>query len=127
MKKYFALTLVILLAACKQSDKDKIQQVDVEPTKLTDAYASFKLTTDTAQLRSSDKTVIRHLIKAAQIMDELFWYEAYGDKVSLLSSIQDTDARTYAQINYGPWDRLGGNAPFLDGVGPKPTGANFHT
>jgi hypothetical protein len=28
--------------------------------------------------------------------------------------------------NYGPWDRLDGNAPFVEGVGPKPAGANFY-
>jgi len=30
------------------------------------------------------------------------------------------------EINYGPWDRLDGNIPFIDGVGSKPTGANFY-
>ncbi|MDH5262135.1 MAG: Zn-dependent hydrolase, partial [Gammaproteobacteria bacterium] len=27
---------------------------------------------------------------------------------------------------YGPWDRLDGNKPFIDGVGAKPPGANFY-
>ncbi|MEM8934128.1 MAG: Zn-dependent hydrolase, partial [Acidobacteriota bacterium] len=30
------------------------------------------------------------------------------------------------EINYGPWDRLDDNAPFVEGVGPKPDGANFY-
>jgi len=30
------------------------------------------------------------------------------------------------QINYGPWDRLADNDPFLSGVQPKPEGANFY-
>src|SRR5699024_2921800 len=32
----------------------------------------------------------------------------------------------FAVINYGPWDRLNNNEPFVEGVGPKPAGANFY-
>ena len=34
--------------------------------------------------------------------------------------------RRFVKINYGPWDRLDGNAPFVDGVGAKPLGANYY-
>ncbi|MEX1054675.1 MAG: Zn-dependent hydrolase, partial [Rhodothermales bacterium] len=34
--------------------------------------------------------------------------------------------RRYAGINYGPWDRLNDNEPFIVGVGPKPAGAQFY-
>jgi len=43
-----------------------------------------------------------------------------------LSSIEDPAARRFAEINYGPWDRLNDNEPFLAGVGPKPLGARFY-
>ncbi len=59
-------------------------------------------------------------------MNELFWYEAYGDKDELLNSISDADTKKYVIINYGPWDRLNGNKPFVDGVGEKPKGANYY-
>ncbi|MEL7341039.1 MAG: Zn-dependent hydrolase, partial [Bacteroidota bacterium] len=36
------------------------------------------------------------------------------------------EERMYALINYGPWDRLDGDAPFVAGVGDKPLGANFY-
>ena len=45
--------------------------------------------------------------------------QAYGDKDALLGSIADDDLRRFAEINYGPWDRLDGNAPFIDGVGAR--------
>src|SRR5690606_23817212 len=66
------------------------------------------------------------LIRAARTMDELFWYQAYGDRDALLASIDDPATRRFAEINYGPWDRLDGNRPFIDGVGEKPLGANFY-
>ena len=46
------------------------------------------------------------LIDASKIMDDLFWLQAYGDKRPLLDSIDDPAMRRFADINYGPWDRL---------------------
>ena len=89
-------------------------------------YTTVRLTTDLSKLSDNEKKMIPLLIEAAQLMDECFWYEAYGDKEALLGSIEDEATRRFAQINYGPWDRLGGDAPFIEGVGPKPLGANFY-
>ncbi len=67
------------------------------------------------------------LIEAADIMDGLFWYEAYGeDREGLLASVENEQLSQFIDINYGPWDRLNGNIPFIEGVGPKPQGANFY-
>ena len=66
------------------------------------------------------------LVEAAKAMDEAYWIEVYGDRRELLASIADPSARRLAEINYGPWDRLDGNAPFLVGVGPRPAGANYY-
>jgi hypothetical protein len=89
-------------------------------------YVSVDLTTDLDQLSEQQRQMIPLLIEAAKIMDQCFWYEAYGDREQLLDSIDDASQRRFAEINYGPWDRLDGNSPFLDGVGPKPAGANFY-
>ncbi|HEU4680215.1 MAG TPA: hypothetical protein VFS51_00635, partial [Gemmatimonadales bacterium] len=58
--------------------------------------------------------------------DDIFWRQAYGNRDSLLQSIEDEPTRRYAEINYGPWDRLDNNTPFVEGVGPKPKGAGFY-
>jgi len=50
----------------------------------------------------------------------------YGDKEALLSGITDPATRRFVEINYGPWDRLDGDAPFVEGVGPRPPGAGFY-
>jgi len=44
----------------------------------------------------------------------------------LLDTIKDPYTKQFAAINYGPWDRLGGNKPFIAGIGEKPKGANFY-
>lgn len=89
-------------------------------------YAVVELTTDLSVLSAKQKQMIPLLIEAGKIMDECFWYESFGDKVRLLASIDDRQQRRFAKINYGPWDRLDNNRPFVDGVGEKPAGANYY-
>lgn len=91
-----------------------------------DQYTPFKLTTDISVLTENQKNMIPLLIDAAEAMDEVFWMEAYGDKAKLMDMISDPKVKRFAEINYGPWDRLEDNEPFVEGVGPKPAGANFY-
>ncbi len=91
-----------------------------------DQYVEVELTTDMDSLTSKQRRMVGLLIDAAKIMDECFWYEAYGEKSKLLESISDPNVKRFAVINYGPWDRLAGNVPFVDGVTAKPPGANFY-
>jgi hypothetical protein len=89
-------------------------------------YEEVSLTTDMNKLSAKEKQMIPLLIQVAKIMDDIFWYESYGQRDSLLNTIKDGATRRLVQINYGPWDRLDNNAPFLKGVGPKPETANFY-
>jgi hypothetical protein len=87
---------------------------------------SVRLETDLSDLSAAQKRMLPLLIQAAESMDEAFWLQAYGNRGELLSSITDADVRRFAEINYGPWDRLDGNRPFIAGYGPKPSGANLY-
>jgi len=98
---------------------------DPSPT-LTDKYTTVRLDADVSGLSDDQKEMVRLFIEAGQAMDGIFWEQAYGNRDSLLQAIGDPQRRRFAQINYGPWDRLNDNAPFVDGVGPKPPGANFY-
>lgn len=66
------------------------------------------------------------LIEAAQAMDTVFWQQVYPSRDSLLGTIADPYMQRYVVINYGPWDRLDGNRPFVPGAGPRPPGAEFY-
>jgi hypothetical protein len=59
-------------------------------------------------------------------MENIFWQQAYGDKEALMKAMPNDDARAFASIHYGPWDRLNGNKPFVKEFGAKPLGANFY-
>jgi hypothetical protein len=89
-------------------------------------YTRVRLSSDLSTLSGEHKQMIPLLIEAAEIMDRLFWFEAYGRKDSLLQVANDEQLEEYIGINYGPWDRLEGNEPFVEGAGPKPAGANFY-
>ena len=89
-------------------------------------FAVVKLTTDLSKLTAREKQMIPMLMDVAVIMDDIYWQETLGDKQAFLSSIKDPAAMQFAQINYGPWDRLGDNKPFIPGYGEKPKGANFY-
>jgi hypothetical protein len=91
-----------------------------------DQYATVQLTADLSGLSDAERQMIPLLIEVADKMDGLFWHQAYGNKDSLLASIDDPATRKYLEINYGPWDRLAGDEPFLPGVGAKPAGANLY-
>jgi hypothetical protein len=130
-KMYPLLLLVLVLAAlsCQQAKKETesgAPQTTSFDQSLLDQYAPVTLTTDLSQLTDKEKQMIPLLIQVGKIIDGMYWYEAYGNKDSLLATIQNESARKYVEINYGPWDRLNGDAPFLSGVGPKPAGANYY-
>ena len=118
----------ILLAACVAETPPEpvvssIESVEPRP----EIYADFELTTDLGHLSESQQQMIAVLIEASGIMDDLFWRQAFGDgHADWLASIGDAEARRFAELNYGPWDRLANDAPFIEGFGPKPLGANFY-
>ena len=101
-------------------------QKPVDVTKAIDQYAVVDLTTDLSQLTEKQRQMLPLLMEAGKIMDNCFWYEAYGPRKKFLESLKKASTRRFVKINYGPWDRLDGNAPFVDGVGAKPLGANFY-
>jgi len=92
-----------------------------------EVYADFRLTADLSDLSDDQIQMIEILIDAAQIMDDLFWRQSYGEGYEeWLESIGNVEARRFAELNYGPWDRLDDEKPFIEGVGAKPLGAQFY-
>ncbi|MCP4457939.1 MAG: Zn-dependent hydrolase [Cytophagales bacterium] len=130
MKNPFLTILALaLFIQCSDKNQEKAEVEETVPsaTKLKlDDYKLVQLTTDLSQLSDNEKKMIPILIEAAKIMDELFWYEAYGDKDALFADNNDQATQDFIRINYGPWDRLNDNQPFLDGIVAKPEGANYY-
>lgn len=126
-----ALAAAIALTACSPKQEEPKAQAAAAPMVASSSdrfgiYADVTLQADLAHLSDSQRTMVALLIDASEIMDDLFWRQAYGDKASLLDRIPDPATRRFAEINYGPWDRLAGDAPFLQGINAKPLGAAFY-
>jgi hypothetical protein len=130
MKKsilFIAITVLFAANGCQAPEQKEVESTEKSAAQLKlDEYASFTLTTDMSKLSAKEKEMIPILIEIAKIMDELFWQEAYGNKEALMTGLNDDAEKGFAEINYGPWDRLGNNAPFVKGVGEKPLGAQYY-
>ncbi|WP_167607290.1 dipeptidyl-peptidase 3 family protein [Maribellus sediminis] len=130
MKRGFILMLAGLLAfACttnttKETSKKTMNNEEIKQK--AEEFASFRLTTDLSVLSEKEKQMLPLLFEAAKLMEDIYWMEAFGDKDELFSKDMDEYTRKFLQINYGPWERLNNNEPFLPGYGAKPAGANFY-
>ncbi|MGI5309538.1 dipeptidyl-peptidase 3 family protein [Rheinheimera sp. WS51] len=92
-----------------------------------DIYYPVDLTADLSGLSANQHKMLALLIDAAKVMDDLFWQQAFGEpKAEFLAKLPQGKVRDFAEINYGPWDRLKGDAPFLSGYADKALGAEFY-
>ncbi len=119
------LLVIILTAAltgCNSADKKLTEEMKANLAR----FKEVTLTTDLDWLSNKEKEIVSILMDAADIMDDIFWMEAFGDKEELFSRIKNEYARDYMKIHYGPWDRLNNNAPFIPGSMEKHPGAQFY-
>lgn len=115
----------LALAGCQNASTDS-SNAPSDGADLTAKYTEVPLVADLRGLSEDQRQMIPLFIEVAQAMDEIFWEQAYGNRDSLLATVDDPELRRFVEINYGPWDRLNDNEPFIDGVGLKPAGANFY-
>ena len=120
--------VAVLLASCGQEPEPEVSIQTLDTAKVRpEIYADFTLTADLAHLSDEQKQMIVLLIEASEIMDDLFWRQSFGDDYAAwLESIGDERTRRFAELNYGPWDALDDDKPFIEGFGPKPLGAQFY-
>jgi hypothetical protein len=124
------ITLIVIATfvfGCNStSKKESKMEVNQEMKKKADEFVSFTLTTDLSVLTEKEKQMLPLLLDAAKIMDDIFWKQAFDDKDALFSTGLDEYTEKFMKINYGPWERLNNNKPFIQGFGDKPAGANFY-
>ena len=119
----------VLIAIVVLSTSASFGQKAVKGYPVAERLASYKkisLKTDTSLLSEAERKCLVHLIKAAQKVDEIFWKQAFKEKSKALEGIKNDTIRRFVEINYGPWDRLNDDKPFLQGYGSKPKGGNFY-
>ena len=127
---FWAAVLALSAGGCGGGDGEAgaVEEASDRPT-IEQKLAQFtpvRLTADLSGLSERERRMIPLLIEAAQEMDTIFWQQVYPARDSLLGVVRDSATRQYILVNYGPWDRLDENAPFVSGVGPRPDGAAFY-
>ena len=120
MKKLYILAATaIAVAACMQSKDSALQEK-------VDSYAVVEVSSPLYDaLSENDKKIVSLFRQAGEIMDGLFWKQTFGDK-ALIEALPEGSAKEYALINYGAWDHLDDNKPFIEGYGEKPLGCQYY-
>ncbi len=141
LTRLFVIATLLVLTACQQAESpapeapagaaaEPVEQpageAVPEQSSRFEIYATVRLTTDLSHLSERQRQMIPLLINASKIMDGLFWQQSFGDGKAFLDGIEDPATRRFAEINYGPWDRLAADRPFIESAGPKPLGAQFY-
>jgi hypothetical protein len=121
-----AMILLISFACSTDNNRNETGQSAIKTEDKVAEYEPFTLSSDLSGLTENQRKMIPILIEVAQIMDDLFWREAYGNRAELMKILESDAERRFAEINYGPWDRLRENEPFIQGVNPKAPGAQFY-
>ena len=131
MKNMLTYCLLVTFACmactgCKKKAAEAPQQPESPCKAMVEEYAWFDLTSDlVAGLSENEKQLIPIFVRIAEIMDDLFWKQTFGDK-TLLDTISDPYTKEFAMIQYGPWNRLDDNKPFVPGYGAKRPGCCYY-
>jgi hypothetical protein len=121
-KEEEAVTVVTEIAGYKVVPDIKERLAQLTPTEIT--Y-------DESLLNEEQKEVLEKLVLAAKAIDNIFWKQASHVGLEILQDFENADHPAaedfvrYLKINFGPYDRLDGNKPFI-GTDPKPLGAGFY-
>ena len=121
---------ISMLAAvgCKGKQATEQDQPKSEIQQKVDEYAEFELKSDLIQnLSANEKELVKIFIEIGKVMDEIYWDEYFGNaNRASLDTISDPAIRAFANIQYGAWDRLDSERPFIPGYGERPAGCNFY-
>ena len=119
MKKIllFAAIALSLAVSCRQ------EQNPVE--RMVEDYALVTIPApDLTGITDNGKEVLRLYRQAADEVDKIYWKQVVAEGADFTSNLEDPE-KLYAEINYGPWDRITGK-PFIVGYDYKPAGARFY-
>ena len=120
MKKIYFITMALCAAIACTDKSDEALKGKVE------SYAVVEVSSPLYDaLSENDKKIVDLFRQAGEIMDGLFWKQTFGDKAEI-EALPDGYAKAYAMINYGPWDHLDDNNPFIEGYGVKPLGCQYY-
>ena len=126
MRKLIILAAAAIAVAACAPKKGPKTDVNTELKNKVESYAVVEVKSPLYDaLSENDKKIVALFREAADIMDGLFWKQTFGDKAHM-EALTDEYEKAYAMINYGPWDHLDDNKPFVNGYNAKPLGCQYY-
>lgn len=129
MRNVLSLVLlsIFFIYGCSSQNEDEIEMMKQK----IDQFSVTQINYDESLLDENQKMVVQKLYEAAKVMDEIFLEQVYSQNFEIRQNLQNaTDELSklqlkYFTINFGPFDRLDNNKPFI-GEKEKPLGANYY-
>ncbi|MFQ6105120.1 MAG: peptidase [Candidatus Glassbacteria bacterium] len=141
MKIFVISLLIVILISCSREEKtSESESLTIDGLSLKKAeyvkgqlrkFSPTEITFDMTLLNDSQKMLLDKLIESARYMDEIFLRQVYDGNVKIRELLRMSSAPEiepyleYFMINFGPFDRLNEDVPFI-GVESKPAGAAFY-
>lgn len=133
--KSLPLVGMVLFVFCGQGGGENVIRNHAEIDHVKGQLAKLAPVTvecDDSALTADQKTVLHKLVDAARVMDRIFLKQVYAQNPAILQELKSGDQPDYAvlkeyfTINFGPFDRLDQDRPFINTDKPKPLGANYY-
>jgi len=103
-----------------------LEKFDLMIQRKSAEFVEVDLSADISHLSEDQKEMLRLLFRVAEIMEDLYWTQVFPDRDAALGSMVDENVARFFKINYGPWERLNGNLPYLPDYGLKPPGSGYY-
>ncbi len=123
----------VLLMSCSKTDSVIRNYANIDHVKAQiKKLAPVEIHYDSTLLNTSQHAALLKLVQAAEYMDKIFLVQVYDKNLEIQKALmagKNPDYPTlweYFDINFGPFDRLDDNKPFINLDTPKPAGANFY-
>jgi hypothetical protein len=137
LMKFCSLALIFSFALTMTANpKNRKSEMVTPETSLAAkirCFAPTVITTDVSGLSARDRRALTKVVEAARLLDPLFLRQVWSGNAALLRKLEQDKTPAgrerlhYFKINNGPWSRLDGNEPFIEGVPrEKPAGGNFY-
>ena len=141
----FILIFSLLLISCGKDEKKEArvdepkmegvitdyESVETVKTKI-EKFAPVEIGFDASGLTENEKKALDLIFNAAKIMDRIFLNQVYEKNEILEKELENGKnpdypvLKDYFEINFGPFDRLEEDKPFINLSEKKPDGANFY-
>lgn len=127
-----ALAMTISINAQRRTPRPPSSAEAEELNQKIRRFAPTELTANAASLSPGDREALQKIIAAAKLYDQLYLRQIWSGNEALMAKLQADKTPLgqmrlhYFMINKGPWSQLDDNAPFLEGVPPRPAQANFY-